>query len=51
MVRDAKRISSGVADSSNPKTGDAIYMAVTVMALSGTALAAAYIFSKKRAVK
>ena len=51
MVRDAKKISSGTADSSNPKTGDTIFMAVTVMALSATALAAVYVFNKKRAVK
>ena len=49
MVRDAKRVSSGTADSSNPKTGDNIFMAVTVMTLS--ALALVYVFDKKRAVK
>lgn len=49
MVRDAKRISSGTADSSNPKTGDSIFVAVTVMTLS--ALALVYVFDKKRAVK
>ncbi len=41
---------SSTADSSNPKTGDSIFMAVTVMALSASALAAAYIFNKKRAI-
>lgn len=51
MVKDAQKISSGTADSTNPKTGDTIFMAVTVMALSATALAAVYVFSKKRAVK
>lgn len=51
MVRDAQKISSGTADSTNPKTGDTIFVAVTVMALSATALAAVYVFNKKRAVK
>lgn len=51
MVRDAQKISSGTADSTNPKTGDTIFMAVTVMALSATALAVVYFFNKKRAVK
>ena len=37
------------ADSSNPKTGDAIFMAVTIMATSAAALI--YVFNKKRAVK
>lgn len=37
--------------SSNPKTGDTIYMAVTVMGLSAASLAAAYYISKKRAVR
>lgn len=49
MVRDAKRVSSGSADTSNPKTGDAIFMAVTIMATSAAALI--YVFNKKRAVK
>lgn len=49
MVRDAQRISSGTADSSNPKTGDNILMVVSIMVMSGAALA--YVFSKKRAVK
>ena len=37
--------------SSNPKTGDTIYMAVTVMGLSAASLAAVYYISKKRAVR
>ena len=36
---------------SNPKTGDTIYMAVTVMGLSAASLAAVYYISKKRAVR
>lgn len=43
--------SSSVADSSNPKTGDEIYMAVTAMAVSATALALCFFYNKKRAVK
>ncbi len=43
--------SSGSTNKSdNPKTGDTILMAVTVMGLSATALAAAYVFMKKRAI-
>lgn len=42
--------SSSVADSSNPKTGDEIFMAVTAMALSATALAV-FFYNKKRAIK
>ncbi len=48
MVKNVK--SSSNADTSNPKTGDTIFMAVTVMALSASALAAAYVFNKKRAI-
>ncbi len=45
----AKNTSSSTADSSNPKTGDTIYTAMTVMGLSAAALAAAaYVYSKKR---
>lgn len=40
--------SSSKADSSNPKTGDNIMMAASVMALSASALAVAYFFDKKR---
>lgn len=43
---------SATADSSNPKTGDEIYMAVTVLGLSAASLAAvAYVYSKKRLAK
>lgn len=38
-------------NSSNPKTGDEILVAVTVMAVSATALAAAYVLNKKRMAK
>lgn len=41
--------SSSTADSTNPKTGDSIYMVATVMGLSAAALAAVYYVSKKRA--
>lgn len=41
--------SGSKADSSNPKTGDNIFMAVTVMTMSAAALV--YVFGKKRAVK
>lgn len=51
MVRDAQKISSGTADSTNPKTGDTIFVAITMMAVSATALAAVYVFNKKRAAK
>ena len=47
----AKSSSSSNADSSNPKTGDTIFMAVTVMGLSAASLAAVYYISKKRAVR
>ena len=40
--------SSSKADSSNPKTGDNIMMATSVMALSASALAVAYFYDKKR---
>ena len=40
--------SSGTADSSNPKTGDTIFVPVMVMGVTATALAAAYVFGKKR---
>lgn len=40
--------SSSTADSSNPKTGDTIFVPVMVMGVTATALAAAYVFGKKR---
>lgn len=51
MVNNAKAKTSSNADSSNPKTGDDIYMTVTVMGLSAAALCAVYFISKKRAVR
>lgn len=39
------------ADSSNPKTGDNIFIAVTFMAVSATALTGLYFYNKKRIVK
>ncbi|MBO7252877.1 MAG: hypothetical protein J6V25_09675 [Oscillospiraceae bacterium] len=51
MIGNAKLASnsSNKADSSNPKTGDEIYMAVTGMALTASALALCFFFNKKRA--
>ena len=43
-----KSSSSSTADSSNPKTGDTIFVPVMVMGATATALAAAYVFGKKR---
>ena len=51
MVNNAKAKTNSNADSSNPKTGDDIYMTVTVMGLSAAALCAVYYISKKRAVR
>ncbi|MDO5544841.1 MAG: hypothetical protein Q4F81_03285 [Eubacteriales bacterium] len=48
MLKNAKAKSSSTADSSNPKTGDTIFVPVMVMGLTGTVLAAAYVFGKKR---
>ena len=49
MLPNAKaKSSSSNADSSNPKTGDTIFVPVMVMGLTATALAAAYVFGKKR---
>lgn len=53
MVHNAKvrtSSSSGTADSSNPKTGDMIFNAVTVMGASAACLAALFYLNKKRAV-
>lgn len=44
----AKTTSTAKADSSNPKTGDTIFVPVMVMGLTASALAAAYVFGKKR---
>ena len=47
----SKTSSSSTSDSTNYKTGDDIYMTVTVMGLSLAALAGVYYISKKRAVR
>ena len=52
MVHNAKvrtSSSSGTADSSNPKTGDMIFNAVTVMGASAACLAVLFYLNKKRA--
>ena len=49
-ISNAKVVSSGKADSSNPKTGDGIFMAVATMAASASALATGFYFNKKRAL-
>lgn len=52
MIGNAKLASSSSssnADSTNPKTGDEIYMAITGMAVTASALALCFYFSKKRA--
>ena len=51
MVTNAKAKTSSTADSSNPKTGDAIFAPVAVLTLSTAALAAVYFISKKRVVR
>ena len=51
MLDNATAKTTSTADSSNPKTGDSIYMTVTVMGLSVAALAAVYYVSKKRVVR
>ena len=51
MITNANAKSSETADTSNPKTGDTIFVPVIFMVVSGTAIAAAYIYSKKRVVK
>lgn len=50
MLTNATRKTSGTADSSNPKTGDAIFMTITVMGLSAAALTGLYFYDKKRKV-
>ncbi len=47
----AKSSSSSTADPSNPKTGDSVYMAMTILGLSAASLAAVYYISKKRSVR
>ena len=48
MIGNAKAKTTATADSSNPKTGDTIFVPFMVMGVTATALAAAYIFGKKR---
>lgn len=48
MLTNATRKTSSTADSSNPKTGDAIFMTITVMGLSAAGLTALYFYDKKR---
>ena len=48
MLKNAKAKTSATADTSNPKTGDTIFVPVMVMGLTASALAAAYVFGKKR---
>ena len=48
MLTNATRKTSSTADSSNPKTGDAIFMTITVMGLSAAALTGLYFYDKKR---
>lgn len=51
MLDNAKAKTTSTADSSNPKTGDAIFAPVAVLTLSTAALAAVYFISKKRVVR
>lgn len=45
----AKTTTTTTADSSNPKTGDSIYTAMTIMGISAASLAAVmYVYTKKR---
>ena len=48
MLNNAKLKSASTADSSNPKTGDTIFVPVMVLGLTASALAAAYVIGKKR---
>ena len=48
MLNNAKAKTASTADSSNPKTGDTIFVPFMVMGVTATALAAAYVFGKKR---
>lgn len=44
----AKTTSTSTADSSNPKTGDSIFMPVAVLGISASALATAFFFANKK---
>lgn len=48
MITNATAKTSSTADTSNPKTGDAIFMTITVMGLSAAALTALFFYDKKR---
>ncbi|MDD5863060.1 MAG: hypothetical protein PUD80_00265 [Firmicutes bacterium] len=51
MITNANAKNAEKADTTNPKTGDTILVPVIFMLVSGSAIAAAYIYSKKRTVK
>lgn len=48
MITNATAKTSSNADTSNPKTGDTIFMTITVMGLSAAALTGLYVYDKKR---
>lgn len=48
MITNATAKTSSTADTSNPKTGDAIFMTITVMGLSAAALTGLFFYDKKR---
>ncbi len=50
LLKDATLKGSSNNDDSNPKTGDTIMMAVTILGLSASALAVLYFLNKKKAV-
>lgn len=48
MITNVTSKSTSTADPSNPKTGDAIFMTITVMGLSAAALTGLFFYDKKR---
>lgn len=48
MITNVTSKSTSTADTSNPKTGDAIFMTITVMGLSAAALTGLFFYDKKR---
>lgn len=48
MLKNAKAKSTNTPDASNPKTGDNIFMVVSIMGVSAAALATAYYFYNKK---
>lgn len=48
MITNATAKTTSTADTSNPKTGDAIFMTITVMGLSAAALTGLFFYDKKR---